>query len=169
MERQVPYSEIKRFHQYPGIAVRDPETGPYDSEYCKVIPRHGKSVNLRNGTYIGPAGKIGEVVANQNADYVIFLNELKRRVCQVNPNVTVTRGWLLAMLAGWGLGLLGIGCIALTIGGFVMDKFATALGLAAFFLPSACVLLMMAIGYTKMYWPCRCTLAKDLEEWHSSV
>ncbi len=164
VERQVPYSEIKRFHQYPGFAVSDPETGPYESEFCRVILRRGKSVNLRNGTYFGPAVNIGEVVANQNEDYVAFLNELKRRVCEVNPNATVTRGWLLAMLAGWGLGLLGIGFIAFTIGGFVMDRFFTALGIAAFCLPSACVMLMMAAGYTQMYWPRRCTLAKDLEK-----
>lgn len=164
VERQVPYSEIKRFHQYAGFAVRDPDTGPYDSEYCRVQLRHGKSVDFRNGTYISPAGKVGEVVVNQNEEYIVFLKELKRRVCEVNPNVKVARGWLLALLSGWALGLLGIGFIAFAIGGFVMDKFLTALGIAAFCLPSAFVLLMMAIGYTQMYWPSQRALSKDLED-----
>jgi hypothetical protein len=43
-------------------------------------------------------------------DFVVFFNELKRRVCEANANVTVTRGCLLCWLdreqACWELDLL---------------------------------------------------------------
>lgn len=163
VKQTVELGSICRIQQYDAVATTDPETGPYHSEYCQIVPAQGWSVYLRNGSYVRPSGKIGEFVTNQNDEYVEFLTELKRRVAKQNPNVPVIYGWLMAALAWWGLVPIGIAFLASAVGLFIMDEFLTALGLAAFFIPLGLVFVVGGPAIGRTYWPRRTTVAKDLK------
>jgi hypothetical protein len=156
--------QIRRIQQYAGINTRDPETGPYRSEFCKLVTSRGRPIYFRNGIYLRPAGKMSEFAINQAEEYATFVIELKRGVARLNTKATVVSGWLLASLAWWCNALVGFGLMAMGVGIFFTDSFFTALLPGLFCLIAGGFLFCMGIAAGRGYWPQTVPVTEDLTE-----
>lgn len=162
IKREIALSEIRTIHLYGAALSRTPENVRHSSEICKLAVRTGRPVYIRSGTYLRPASKIGEVVIDQKDDYDTFLAELKLGVCKINAAATVVSGSLPASLTGW-LGVpLGLAFLALAVGGFVMDEFLTAVGIALFSIPAGLFLIVGGYIMGTTYWPKYTTIEKHI-------
>jgi len=153
IKRRIKISEIKKLKLFRSTLTRDLDSARSNSDICVLIVSNGKSVYIRSATYVRPAGKIGEVVIDQKEHYDVFLNDLKRLVCRVNPGIPVVSGNLLASLTGWSGVALGFGFLAFAVGGFMMDELPVALGIALFSIPAGLLLIIAGQAMGKGYWP----------------
>lgn len=162
--RQVELGAIQAFREYESFQGIDGTSGTYPIKYCKLFVKGNKALSIRNGFYVGNYGKMRDVATNQETQYTAFLTELKRGVASVNPKAPFVSGWLLASLAWWTLALLGIGFLAMGVGGFFMDSLRTALLIALFCFPVGGILLFSGFVFGRSYWPKRVTVAKSLRD-----
>lgn len=151
--RQIQYSLIESMHEYDGVGAVDPKTGPYTTKFCRLRLTKGKSLNVRNGIYISPDGRIGEISANRNDRFQRFMLELKRRVAAINPQTPVMTGWRgLAQMFGLVAAFFMIVLVLLLIGMRNANEFPSPLGVLGF-----CILFGIpvfgSLYVTRLYWP----------------
>lgn len=112
--RELEFSQIKCLYEYDGINGSDPRSGDYRTEFCRIKSAWWKSLTIRNGSYVGPKGKMGEISINQHPEFEAFVQKLKQHVAVVHPNVPVETGSTIVVLICVVVALLGLffGCVA---------------------------------------------------------
>lgn len=107
-KRVIPLRSVRSLYEYDGLIAVDPELGGFRSYYCSIRTTIGRSLTIRNGSYLKPAGKIGDYATNQHESYLVFIGQLKTGLASENPNLPVKTGSKIVVVVCFTVFLAGV-------------------------------------------------------------
>lgn len=114
-KRKIWFTNMKEINEFAGIRPVDQHGHDFAIQHCRITPRFGRPITFISSYYLEPGPKIVKPIArNQLTEFNKFKLAIRKRACELNPNIETVLGEKQTYRIGFAMiavGLLLIGLI----------------------------------------------------------